>query len=249
LDGCKYLHLTLSAPCCVFQRAVMIAPFWWALHSLSNSVRPRDLSLSWIPLWGCHWAFFSSVSSPFPSLQFFQTGIIMGLVKSFDYQTATSSFYWCPVFLLEVGSISSLSLVSGISSTVPSFESWESLTSQSLVHSGGSPEASTSWSCLFPFFLLDLRASVLFPQPIPDQVPFSIPYPLSTFPRRTLPFFSHPSGTEVFLFGLSLLSFLSSVGCILGIWHFFFFANIHLLVSTYHHALWGLSNLTQDGIF
>jgi hypothetical protein len=36
----------------------------------------------------------------------------------------------CPVFLLEVGSISSLSLLSGISSKVPPYESWESLTSQ-----------------------------------------------------------------------------------------------------------------------
>jgi hypothetical protein len=39
LTGCKYLHLTLSAVCWVFQRAFMIDPFLWALHSLSNSVR------------------------------------------------------------------------------------------------------------------------------------------------------------------------------------------------------------------
>jgi hypothetical protein len=24
--------------------------------------------LTWIPLWACHWTFFSSSSSPFPSL-------------------------------------------------------------------------------------------------------------------------------------------------------------------------------------
>jgi hypothetical protein len=70
LIGCKYLHLTLSAACWVFQRAVMVGPFLWVLHSLSDSVRSWGLPLSWIPLWACHWTFFSSGSSPFPSLQF-----------------------------------------------------------------------------------------------------------------------------------------------------------------------------------
>ena len=32
LVRCKYLHLTLSAACCVFWRAVMISTFLWALH-------------------------------------------------------------------------------------------------------------------------------------------------------------------------------------------------------------------------
>jgi hypothetical protein len=50
LVGCKYLHLTLSAAGWVFQRAVMIGPLLWARHSLSNSVRPWDLLLGWIPL-------------------------------------------------------------------------------------------------------------------------------------------------------------------------------------------------------
>ena len=81
----------------------------------------------WIPLWACHWTFFSSGSSPFPSLQFFQTGTIMD--QSFDCGMATPSLTWCPVFLLEVGSISSLSLLLGISYKVPPFEFWESLTS------------------------------------------------------------------------------------------------------------------------
>ena len=39
LFGCKYLHLTLSGACWVFQRAVTLGSFWWVLHSLSNSVR------------------------------------------------------------------------------------------------------------------------------------------------------------------------------------------------------------------
>jgi hypothetical protein len=63
LFGCNYLHLTLWVACCVFWKAVL-----WAFHSLSNSVRPWDLLLNWIPLWACRWTFFSSESSPFPSL-------------------------------------------------------------------------------------------------------------------------------------------------------------------------------------
>ena len=45
--------------------------------------------MSWISLWACHWTFFSSGSSPFPSLQFFPTGIIMG--QRFDYGVTTQS--------------------------------------------------------------------------------------------------------------------------------------------------------------
>jgi hypothetical protein len=71
--GYKYLHMTLSVACLVFHRAVMIGPFVWALHNL----RSWDLPLTWIPLWACCWTLFSSASSPFPSLQFFQTGRIM----------------------------------------------------------------------------------------------------------------------------------------------------------------------------
>ena len=63
-----YLHLTLSTACWVFWRAVMLGPFLWALHNLSNSVRPWELPLSWIPFWACRWTFFSSGSSPFPFL-------------------------------------------------------------------------------------------------------------------------------------------------------------------------------------
>jgi hypothetical protein len=93
-------------------------------------------------------------------------------------------------------------------------------TPRSLVHSGGSPQPPTSQSCLFPFFLLALRAPVIFPHPIPDQVPlFSQP----TFPPRSLPpfllvifFLSLPSGIEASsLRPFTLLTFLSSVDCIL----------------------------------
>jgi hypothetical protein len=65
---------------------------------------------------------------------------------------------------------------------------------RSLVHSGGSspppPQPPTSRGCLFPFFLLALRTSVLFPHSIPDQVPLSPhsphPHPLS-LPGPSLP--------------------------------------------------------------
>jgi hypothetical protein len=107
LIGCKYLTLTLSPACWVFQMAVMIGPFLWALHSFHNNVRLWDPPLSWIPLWACHWTFFLSGSSPFPLLQFFQTGIIMS--QSFDCGMENLSLTWCPVLLLEMGSTSSLS--------------------------------------------------------------------------------------------------------------------------------------------
>jgi hypothetical protein len=94
---------------------------------------------------------------------------------------------------------------------------------RSLVHSGGSAQPPISWGCLFPFFQLALRASMLFPHPIPDQFPLSphsFPPPTLTLPPSPLviAFFSLPSGTEASLLGhFSLLTFLSSVDCILGI--------------------------------
>jgi hypothetical protein len=90
-----------------FENDRMIGPFLWALHSLSYSVRSWGLPLSWIPLWACHWIFFSSGFSLFPSLQFFHTGTIIG--QSFDCGKATPFLIWCPVFLLDEGSVSSLS--------------------------------------------------------------------------------------------------------------------------------------------
>jgi hypothetical protein len=81
--------------------------------------------LRWIPLWACCWTFFSSGSIPFPSLLFFQTGTIMSQRCDCRGQPHPSLD-----FLQEVGSISSLSLLSGISSKVPPYESWESLTLQ-----------------------------------------------------------------------------------------------------------------------
>jgi hypothetical protein len=48
---------------------------------------------------------------------------------------------------------------------------------RSLVHSGVSPQPPTSRGCLFSFFLLALRVSVLFSHPVPDQAPLSSPTP------------------------------------------------------------------------
>jgi hypothetical protein len=101
LVECKYLHLILSAACWVFQRAVTIDPFLWAHHSLSNSIRPWDLGLSWIPIWPV-------TRPPFPSAllhlcpysSFRQKQL---WVRVFDCGMATPSLTWCLVFLLEKG--------------------------------------------------------------------------------------------------------------------------------------------------
>jgi hypothetical protein len=118
--------------------------------------------------------------------------------------------------LLEVGSISSLFLLSGISFKVSPFVSRESLTSQVSGTFWRVPQPSISQGCLFPFFLLALRASVLFPHKITDQIPLFplIPPPIH-FPPRSLPpsplviaFFSLTSGTKASSLGhFSLLNF------------------------------------------
>jgi hypothetical protein len=132
-----------------------------------------------------------------------------------------------------VGSISSLSLLSGISSEIPPFESWESLTSQvSGAFWGGLPTSSflrlPVYTCpqgFSPFPSPNTRSgSSLPPTPSTTLSP-------STFPPRSLPpfplviaFFSLPSGTEVSSLGhFGLLSFLSSVDYILSVLHSGFF--------------------------
>jgi hypothetical protein len=225
----------------------MLDPFLWAFSRLSYSIRPWDLPLSWIPLWACHWIFVSSGSSPFTFLQFFQTETIMN--QTFDCGMVTPSVTWCPVFLLEVNSITSLFLLSGISSKVPplSLETLElrSSTHRSLVQSRGSPQPPTSLSCLIQFFLRpsELQSFSLtqyqmrFPSSSHLSVFFFSPKP----PPSTLgiTFFSLPSKIEESSLGsFSLLPPLSSVDCILGIlcFSFFFFLFLFfyfLLISTY----------------
>jgi hypothetical protein len=77
LVGCKYLHLTLSAACWASWRTAVLATWLQVQRSVSNSVRPWGLPLSWIPILACHWTSFPPGSSPL-SLQFPQTGIILG---------------------------------------------------------------------------------------------------------------------------------------------------------------------------
>jgi hypothetical protein len=156
---------------------------------------------------------------------------------------ATPSLTWCPVFLLDVDSISSLSLPLGISCKVPPFVSWESLTTQVSGAFRRVPQPLIFWGAWFRglFFLLALRASVLYLTQYQIRFPFpSHCTPPITFPPRPLPsfllviaFFSLPRGTEGSSLGLfSLLTFLSSVDCFLGVLSFFFSPNIHFLVST-----------------
>jgi hypothetical protein len=110
-------------------------------------------------------------------------------------------------------------------------------------------------ACFHSFFWPS-GISVIFPHWIPAQVPLSAP-PQVHFPWQipcTPPppplvaaFFPLPSGTETSsLWPFSLLNFLSSVDCILGIWYFYFLANIYLLVSTYYACPFG-SELPQSG--
>jgi hypothetical protein len=76
-----------------------------------------------------------------------------------------------------------------ISSKVPPLSPESLSLPRSLVHYGGSPQPPISCGCLFPFFLLALRASGLFPHLIPDQVPLFPPLspcPLS-LPGSSLP--------------------------------------------------------------
>jgi hypothetical protein len=105
LVGCKYLYLPLSAPCWVFQRAVIRGPFLWALHSLSNSVRPWDLPLNWIPFWLSLDIFLRFLYISIPVILSDRNNY----GSEFDSRVAAPSLNWCPIFLMEVGSTSSFS--------------------------------------------------------------------------------------------------------------------------------------------
>ena len=105
-----------------------------------------------------------------------------------DYKMATLYLIWCPIFLLEVSFISSPSLHQALHLRYLPLSS-ESLSSpKSLVHSRGSASTFHYQGYLFPFFLLALRPSVIFPHKIPDQVPLplSLPSPI-LFPSQIPP--------------------------------------------------------------
>jgi hypothetical protein len=100
---------------------------------------------------------------------------------------------------------------------------------RSLLHSRGAPNLQPPNVACFHSFCWPSGISVLFSQPTPDHVSLFILPPKPPFPLTSLPlpiivvaFLFLSSGTEVSSLGpFSLLKFLSSVGCILGIWHFF----------------------------
>jgi hypothetical protein len=139
-----------------------------------------------------------------------------------------------------VGSVSSLSLLSDISSNAPPFESWESLTSQ--VSDAFWRVPPTSYLLRFPASILSAVPQGFSPflSPIPDQVLLSLLLTPIHFPSQGPPFlplviafFSFPSGTEASLLGpFSFLTFESSVDSILGILYFFF-CGYYPLISEY----------------
>jgi hypothetical protein len=105
--------------------------------------------------------------------------------QSFDCGMVTPSLTWCPDFLVEMSSVSSLSLLSGISSKVPPFESWESLTSQISGTSCRVPPPPTSWGWQCAFFLLALGGYSHFPSLSARSGSSFSPKLPPTFPRRS----------------------------------------------------------------
>ena len=97
-------------------------------------------------------------------------------------------------------------------------------TFRSLVHSIRVSPPPTSQGCLFPFFLLALRASLLFPH-IPDHVP---PFPsLSPVPPRSLP----PSDHLIFLWS-NIFTILSFFPFETGL-----FTLCHSILETHHFKI------------
>ena len=198
--------------------------------------------MTWIPSWDDHWTIFLSVSSPFLSLQFFRQEQIW--FRNFDGGLATTSLYLKP-YLLEVNSLSSLSNCWAFYPISLLF-SPESLTPpRSLILSIGylylsCPQGAYIYSFCWLLSCLPHTLPVLL---FPTLSPFD---PCIFFPLPSvITFFPLPSGTEVISLGaFGLLTFLSSLGCILGI--LYFSARIHFFVSTYHAHPFG-SGLPQSG--
>ena len=137
---------------------------------------------------------------------------------------ALLSLIWCSVFLLVVGSISSLSLLLGNSSKVGTL--WVTrVTSQ--LSSAFWRVPPTSYFPRLPVSILSAGPQGFSTFPSPNTrsgsplPPTPLPSPLS-LPGPCIPtviaFFSLPSRTEAYSLGhFGLLTFLSSVDCILGI--------------------------------
>jgi hypothetical protein len=100
---------------------------------------------------------------------------------------ATPFLTWCSVFLLEVGSIHSLSLLLGISSKVPPFESWQS-PPWTLVLSGGCP------------YLLPPEVACFLSFCWPSELQYISPtHNLITFPSFPIPFSPKYHSCDCFL--------------------------------------------------
>ena len=162
------------------------------------------------------------------------------------------SFIWCPVFLLKVGSISSLSLQLGISSK----GLW-------CILEGPPAQPPISYGCLFPFLRLGIRASVLFPHLIPDMVQlFSLlthlvhlPPPAPSLPPSPfmIVFFSFPSEDldPSACWPFWVLWTVSWVVCLyvcIYLLIYLLLANIHLIVSIHLACPFG-SELLHSGYF
>jgi hypothetical protein len=142
---------------------------------------------------------------------------------------ATLPFNLYPVFLLEVDSTGSFSPLLSISSKVPPFEFWESLTSQVSGTFYRVPLLPNFHGCIFPFILLALGVLLITttntwscsPFSSASPPPLSHPVPsLHLFPVIIL--FSLSSRIETSSLGpFGFLIYLSSVGYILGILYFF----------------------------
>jgi hypothetical protein len=199
--GCNYLLLSQSAACWASLRVVsVLGASPWAGSKFGPATEPLFLQSV------LHFCPCSSFRQGRSGSEF----LIVG------WQPHPST--WCPAFLLEVDSISSLSPLLGISFKVPPFEFWESFTSQV---SEGPP----IWGGWFLFFSAGSQ-SFTPDSPLPQYLimfPFSSPCPLShpgpSFcpppPNAFYP--SPPSGIEDL--GLWLVNLLEF--CILGILYFF----------------------------
>jgi len=211
----------------------MISSFLWVPHSLSNGVRSWGLPLRWILLWACHWALFSSVSSPFSSLHFLQTGRIMG--HSCDCGIATLSLdalSFCWRWAQQFPSPHCRVFHQGSPSLIPKRLSLPT----SLIHSGGFSELPRS-----PVSILsaDPQGFNLFPSSNARSCS-PLLLPLSPFPALSLPpfplvvaFFSLSSGTDASSLGpFSLLTFWVLWTVCSWVFCTFFYTNNYLLVTT-----------------
>ena len=160
----------------------MISPFFWMFQSLTNSVRPWGLPLSWISPWACLQTFFPRAVLHFQSCSSSRQEKLQVRVLT----VATPSLTGCPVILLEIGSTSSLSPLQSISSMVPPFEVWESLISQVYATFWRVPP--TSYLLMLPVSIRSAGLQGFSPFSLPNTISCS---PLlstpSPFPPRSLP--------------------------------------------------------------